>query len=289
MPKNTNVLVAEGGMRGLGEIELISKYTKPNRAIITNVGTAHIGRLGSADNIAKAKCEIASFLKKDGVLIAPDNALIKKYNSFVGKNVYLNFDEIKILKADTTGTLFDFHNHNYFVPLEGEHNVQNACLVIETALSIGMTPQDIANGLKNFKPIDKRWEIQNLANFQIINDCYNANPDSVKAAVKTFLNIYSGKKVLILGDMGELGNDSIKYHVEIGEFLNNYDFDCLLTFGELSKNINPKKFNVVHFDDKKNIAKYLLDNFNENTNVLLKASRSMKFEEIIEEINSLCH
>ena len=289
MPEDTQVLVAEGGMRGLGEIELISKHTKPDRAIITNVGTAHIGRLGSVENIAKAKCEIVKYLKKDGALIAPENKLIRQFNDFSGKSVYVDFKNIKILDANENGSKFIYGGAEYFLPQEGEHNVQNACLVIETALSLGMTPDEIAEGLKNFKSIDNRWQIEEVGNFKIINDCYNSNPESVKAAIKTFLSLYEGKKILVLGDMGELGESAVKYHVETGDYLNNFDFDCLLTCGELSKNINPQKGNTVHFEDKKSLAKYMADNFKEPTSVLLKASRSMKFEEIIEEIKNICH
>ena len=289
MPDDTQVLVAEGGMRGLGEIELISKHTKPDRAIITNVGTAHIGRLGSVENIAKAKCEIVKYLKKDGALIAPENKLIRQFNDFSGKSVYVDFKNIKILDANENGSKFMYGGAEYFLPQEGEHNVQNACLVIETALSLGMTPDEIAEGLKNFKSIDNRWQIEEVGNFKIINDCYNSNPESVKAAIKTFLSLYEGKKILVLGDMGELGENAVKYHVETGEYLNSFDFDGLLTCGELSKNINPQKGNTVHFEDKKSLAKYMADNFKEPTSVLLKASRSMKFEEIIEEIKNICH
>ncbi|MBQ2645645.1 UDP-N-acetylmuramoyl-tripeptide--D-alanyl-D-alanine ligase [bacterium] len=289
MPENTEVLIAEGGMRGLGEIELISKYTKPDRAIITNVGTAHIGRLGSVENIAKAKCEIVKFLDKQGILIAPNDSLIKEFNSFKGQNNYVNFDNINIVNASDKGSEFIYKNNIYAIPNEGEHNIQNACLVIETALSIGMTPQEIAEGLKNFKPIDKRWELQKIGNFEIINDCYNSNPDSVKAAIKSFLTLYEGKKIIILGDMGELGENSIKYHIETGNFLNQFDFECLLTLGELSNNIKPKDKKVIHFKSKKEIAEYIIKKYSNGAKILIKASRSMKFEEIIQEIEELCH
>ena len=120
MPENTQVLVAEGGMRGPGEIELLSEYTKPDIAIITNVGTAHIGRLGSVENIAKAKCEIVKYLNKKGVLIAPNSDLIKKYNNFCGKTEYVNFSsDIKIRRITNDKTEFDYKYERYVIPQSG--------------------------------------------------------------------------------------------------------------------------------------------------------------------------
>ncbi len=287
MPKDTEILIAEGGMRGLGEIELLSEYTKPDVAIITNVGTAHIGRLGSVDNIAKAKCEIVKYLNKEGIFIAPKDDLIKKYNFYKGKNNYVDFDSIKVIKADINGTKFTYNNNDWFLSIEGLHNVQNACLVIEAAKFFSLTNSEIAEGLKNFKQIEKRWQMQNIGNFKIINDCYNANPESVKASIKTFLELYEGKKIIVLGDMGELGENSIKYHQETGKFLDSYEYEILLTCGELSKNINPKG-NVMHFDDKKRIAEYIASKYEEGAYILLKASRNMKFEDITEELNKIC-
>lgn len=289
MPKDTEVLVVEGGMRGLGEIELISEYTKPDFGIITNVGTAHIGRLGSRENIAKAKCEITSYMKPEGILIAPDDKIIKENNGYLGETVYVNFNNIQKLKQTSDGSEFLYGGNKYYINQEGEHNIQNACLVIETALAAGMSSEEISEGLKKSKPMEKRWNLQEVGRFKVINDCYNSNPDSVKAAVKTFLELYNGIKILVLGDMGELGNKAEMYHEQTGDFIDNYDYDCLLTYGELSKNINPVKGKTIHFEDKKLLSEYINDNYKESAYILLKASRSMKFEEIIEELEKICH
>jgi len=289
MPENTQVLVAEGGMRGPGEIELLSEYTKPDIAIITNVGTAHIGRLGSVENIAKAKCEIVKYLNKKGVLIAPNSDLIKKYNNFCGKTEYINFSsDIKIRRITNDKTEFDYKYERYVIPQSGEHNAQNASLVIEAAKELGMNKEEIQTGLLNYKSVENRWQLIKTGKFSIINDCYNANPDSVKAAVKTFVNMSEFPKIIILGDMGELGNKEIFYHEQIGEYLNNCNFDYLITFGNLAANIRTKNVPYKNFSDKKELAKYLKENFKDGANVLLKASRSMKFEEIIKELSEIC-
>lgn len=288
MPEDTQVLIAEGGMRGLGEIELLSKYTKPDIAIITNVGTAHIGRLGSVDNIAKAKCEIVKYLNKNGLLIAPNSDLIKKYNDFAGKTEYVDFSNIKITKTTNENTEFLYKNEKYEIPQSGEHNAQNASLVIEAAYELKMSKDKIQKGFLNYKSFGNRWQAVKIGNFSIINDCYNANPDSVKAAVKTFMEMTTAPKVLILGDMGELGDKEIIYHQKTGEYLDNYTFDYLITLGDLASNIRTKNIPYKNFNNKKELAKFLKDNFENGANVLLKASRSMKFEEILKELTEIC-
>ena len=288
MPENTEVLVAEGGMRGLGEIELLSKHTKPDIAVITNVGTAHIGRLGSVDNIAKAKCEIVKYLNKEGILIAPDSDLIKKYNDFSGKTEYINFSDIKIEKITPEKTDFVYKNENYIIPQSGEHNAQNASLVIEAAKNLGMTKDEIQKGLLNYKSVGNRWQSVQIGKFNIINDCYNANPESVKAAVKTFAEITKSPKIIVLGDMGELGNNEIFYHEKIGQYLNGLNFDYLVTFGTLAANIRTTNIPCKNFNDKKELSKFIKENFENGANLLLKASRSMKFEEIMKELTEIC-
>ena len=288
MPENTEVLIAEGGMRGLGEIELLSKYTKPDIAIITNVGTAHIGRLGSVENIAKAKCEIVKYLNKKGTLIAPNSDLIRKFNDFTGKTEYIDFSNIKIKNITNDKTEFVYKNEDYVIPQSGEHNAQNSVLVVEAAKELGMSNDEIKKGLLNYKSVGNRWQSVKIGNFNIINDCYNANPDSVRAAVKTFVNMAKSPKVIVLGDMGELGKDEITYHEQIGEYLNNCSFDYLITCGNLAANIRTKNIPYKNFSDKKELAKYLKENFKNGADILLKASRSMKFEEIIEELTKIC-
>jgi len=288
MPENTEVLIAEGGMRGLGEIELLSKYTKPDIAIITNVGTAHIGRLGSVENIAKAKCEIVKYLNKKGILIAPNSSLIKKYNDFSGRTEYVNFSNIKIKNIKNDKTEFIYKDEDYVIPQSGEHNAQNSALVIEAAKELGMNYEEIQKGLLNYKSVGNRWQSLKIGNFNVINDCYNANPDSVKAAIKTFSGMAKSPKVIVLGDMGELGKDEITYHEQIGEYLDNYSFDYLITYGSLAANIRTQKIPYKNFSDKKELAKYLKENFKNGADILLKASRSMKFEEIIEELTEIC-
>lgn len=280
----TKYLIIEMGMRGLGEIELLSKYSEPDIAIIANSGSAHIGRLGSLENIAKAKFEIAKYLKTNGVLIAHDNELIKQINNKKNQTIYFSINDknLKILNMTSQTSEFEYKNHTYKLNVSGEHNVQNALSVIEAGLNAGLSEEIIKKGLEEFSPIEKRWAIEEIDGFKIINDSYNSNPESVKAAIKTFLDYTPNPKSLVLGDMGELGLNEEEYHIQTGKFIENFNCDFVLTIGELAKLIKPKNIKTIHFEAKEEIVKFIKRELPKNSNILLKASRFMKFEEIIE-------
>lgn len=283
----TKYLIVEMGMRGFGEIELLSKYAQPDIAVIVNAGSAHIGRLGSLLNIAKAKFEIAKYLNPKGILIAHDNKLIKQINDKNHQTIYFSLEDknLDITEMTAETCKFNYKGHTYKLNVSGEHNIQNALSVIEAASFAGLSFDIIAKGLEEFSPIEKRWDIQEIKGFKVINDSYNSNPDSVKAALKTFLKYTPSPKSVVLGDMGELGADEEKYHKETGEFLDNFDCDYVLTIGELAKYINSKKNKTIHFKDKNELTNFIKNELPKNSNILLKASRFMKFEDIIAELN----
>lgn len=287
LEQDTQYLIVEMGMRGLGEIELLSKYAEPDIAVIVNAGSAHIGRLGSLLNIAKAKYEIAKYLKTDGLLIAHDNKLIKQINDYKHRTVYFSLEDedlrVKEMTSDTC--LFEYKGYEYLLNVGGEHNIQNALSVIEAGLYAGLKEDVIAKGLAEFSPIEKRWDIKEVGGFKVINDSYNSNPESVKAALKTFLSFTPNPKTVILGDMGELGLNEEEYHTQTGEFLEQFECDYVLTVGELAKYIQPKNLKTVHFENKQELVAFIKDNLEKGSNILLKASRFMKFEEIIEELS----
>lgn len=300
MPEDTQVLILEMGMRGLGEIELLSEYSEPDIAIIANVGTAHIGRLGSRENIAKAKCEIVKYLKEGGTLIAHADDLIKKdINNFSNRNIQLTahcslFTSTYFSLKDTTITeraigysKFEYKNYEYELHVEGDYNIQNSLAVIELGLRLEMLPQEINEGLKKYLPIEKRWDIEEIKGFKFINDSYNANPESMRGVIKTVLDVYPPPLLFVLGNMGELGENEVKYHQEIGEFLlkNMKDNVNVITVGNLAKEISLKlsENNIYskNFENNLQTSRYILDNVEVGTIIVLKASRSMKFEEIL--------
>ena len=288
-PCGTEVLILEMGMRGLGEIELIAQFANPDIAVITNVGTAHIGRLGSRENIALAKCEIAKFLKQDGVFVSKEDDLIKKTVLFSGKKVYYSLADVNIVSEEIAKTVFKYKDYEYILPIEGRHNIENSLAAINVGLALGMSCKDISKGLFSYKTIENRWNIIDTDWCKIINDSYNANPESMKATIDTVLNLYP-KAVLILGDMGELGEDSISLHNAVGQFINEHcklqKETLVLTVGEMAKEISSSITNcrTLNFRENKSVSEYILKNKNIGNILFFKASRSMRFEEIIAQI-----
>lgn len=285
MPEDTEVLVLEMGMRGFGEIDFLSGYANPDIGLITNVGTAHIGRLGSRENIAKAKCEIAPHIKENGVFIAPDDELIRKN---VENGIFINMNDVEITERKIGYTAFNYKNYRYELNIEGDYNVQNALGVIEAGKFLGISDDLIAKGLKEFTPVGNRWNIEEIKGYKVINDSYNANPDSMLAVIKTVLQNYQKPILFVLGNMGELGKDEVLYHQEIGDFLaqNVQDGVSVLTVGnlanEISLKIREKGIESINFENNKDISCYILDNIPVGTTIMLKASHAMKFEEIVD-------
>ena len=279
-PDDTQILVLEMGMRGLGEIELLSKYAEPDITVISNVGTAHIGRLGSRENIAKAKCEIVKFQRGD-LFVAHNDELIKETVVFNGKKIFYSIKDVEILKKERNYSEFQYQNNIYELNVGGDYNIENALAAINVAKSLGLTYDEINKGLKEYKPIEKRWESVNAGGFNIINDSYNANPESMRAFIDTISELYQDY-VVILGDMGELGENETKYHKELGEYIyKKMPNKEIISIGNLSKNITDS-CNGKHFETIEQAADYIKLNTSKNSNLFLKASRSMKFERIIE-------
>lgn len=285
MPEDTQMLIVEMGMRGLGEIELLSKYSVPDISIITNVGTAHIGKLGSRENIAKAKCEIVKYQNLKGIFISEDDELIKDTVDFDGQKVFCSFDDVEFLEKNIDYTKFLYKGVDFELNVSGDYNVKNAVKCIEAAFFAGMNEHDIKNGLKKYKNLEKRFEVEEAGRFKIVNDSYNANPDSMKCFVQNIVELYENP-VIVLGNMGELGEKEAFYHQEVGKFINNIVKKpvTILTVGELaneitqilSSNICSKNFSTI-----KDLSNYMLENINNSNTIFLKASRSERFEGII--------
>lgn len=303
--KDTQVGVCELGMfdgKG-GEIKANSDISKPDIAVITNIGEAHLDTLITKENIAKEKLGILSGLKEDGVLIYNnDDEILKSAISKMDiKQKLISFGQdkssdyvIEIIESNNVGSLFLLNGEVYNVSMIGEHQVYNATVAAIIGKLLKVNKTDVYDAILNNRNSSMRSELMNLNGYDILNDSYKSNPQSLRSALRT-LGILSGytRKIAILGDMLELGSNEIELHKEIGREINKDNVDYLLLFGPLSKytaqeaSKNFPQNRVLYFESKRELvtkAKYLIK---KGTLVLVKASRSMHMEEVIESINTL--
>ncbi len=297
-----NALVLEMGMRGLGQIENLSKYSEPDIAVITNIGTAHIGLLGSKKNITYAKCEISKYLNPKGVVIIPANdPFLEKTLKEVwkGRVMRVNLLNIKNKKESykKDNNLQGFYNpsnktieieENIFeISLEGFHNASNFLFAYAVAKELGI---DFASFNKfDFAILGGRNKILKSVKTTIYDESYNASPESVKACIKNLLE-KSKNKFFIFGSMQELGEESEKYHKEIFNLINNSDIEqCLFICDKKSEKIyidylkDKKKFLVLN--NIKDIPKEINKSTKKGDSILIKGSRCWQLEKIIELIN----
>lgn len=288
----TEITICEMGMRGLGEIDILAKTAIPDIRVITNVGPCHIGRLGSLENIAIAKTELLKEAcpQTNSVFLYGDDALLLEYAKKVYEGPMTHFgkeEDFSIKEMSQTGMTFTYKNETFEVFIPGKHNVINASVAIEIGKSLGMNYQEIYDGLKTYRPLVGRWEETPLQNgTKVINDAYNANPDSMKAAIEAILMTYKTEKIwLVLGDMLELGDYSDKMHKELGIWLKDKRFERLITVGASAKLIS-EGFNnnnkSVSFDTADQAANEIEKSFPTETIILLKASRGLGLEKIID-------
>ena len=286
MYQDEPVWVLEMGMNNFGELDKLSHIAKPNVAVITNIGTAHIGILGSRKNILKAKLEILNGMDADGTLILNgDNDLLKTVkdkrnivtfglddnNTFVAKNI----------KTSLENTTFTCNGEEYKVLVPGEVFIYNALASISVGKRLGLTSEEIKRGLEKFTMSGNRMKKTIVKDYTLFNDTYNANPDSVKSVLKTIAS-YEGRKVAVLGDMLELGEYEKELHENVGEYLNG-KVDVLVTVGTLSKYMDDRfkgeKYHFSSVDEAKEEIKSILK---PKDLVLFKASHSINLDKLVD-------
>ena len=307
LDKSHKLLVAEMGMRGLGEIKILTNFIPPDLAVITNVGEAHIGLLGSKNNIFKAKTELLQSLDKEGITILNrDDPYFFKMSKIVkDKKLYTFGIENKsdimacnVRMESDKGMRFTLEVQNgksreIYFPLLGRHNIYNALAAAAAAFALGIELDLIEKGLSSFKPLDLHMQFSNFYNgIKIINDSYNASPLSVKSALETLAEVaQKNRKIAILGDMLELGRKADFYHREIGKEVAKLSIDTLITVGQggkiiaqSSKEEGMAEERIFSFEknEKKNLSKKLLSLTKPGDFILLKGSREMKMEDILE-------
>lgn len=299
--EETEVAVFEMGMEREGEISLLADIVRPQVAVITNVGSAHIETTGSRAAILKAKLEITEFLRPDDTLVINEvGDLLKKASAqgnyrliSVGKDGNSDFIVSNICNLGEKGVQFTIE-HNYKtqrikLPVPGEHNVYNAALAIAAASCFGVGPGEAAKGLAGMEVIDKRLSIKGNRGIKVIDDTYNASPDSMKAGIATLMSIPGVRRIAILGDMFGLGGDSEQYHREVGRFVAESNPDRLITIGSFARYIAESALPVMadrsaHFETKGEFLKEMSQMIQTGDVVLVKGSRGMKMEQIVKKI-----
>lgn len=299
LDKDNEVLVLEMGMNHLKEISYLTNIAKPDIAVITNVGTAHIGNLGSRENILKAKLEILEGLNPNGtVIINNDNDLLHKWFLENKNNYNILTIGIKnksdympvIIEKGEWGTTFSCNNTIYKVPVGGEHFIYNALSAIAVANIFNVTTKEIQNGIINFELSSNRMSVSVSEGITIIDDSYNANFDSMSYAIK-YLKSLPGRSIAVLGSMKELGKFSEELHRKIGKLVELEKIDILITIGDEAKFINEEAINngynkniSYHFETNKEAISFINSIKRSEDNILVKASNSLNFKEIVDNI-----
>lgn len=295
---DTEFAVIEMGMSERGQIERLSRIAKPDLAVITMIGVSHLSTLGSREAIAAAKLEIIKGMPPGGVLLlnGDEPLLMKRIEELKQSISSICFGEQESntyravsISMDATSTHFTCSRTSYQVPLLGKHNVLNALAAIAVADVLSMHVEDVRRGLQQLSMSGMRMEvIRASSGFTIINDAWNASPVSMKAAIQTFEELSEYPcKIVLLGDMLELGEHERVFHREIGSSINPERIDYVYTLGDLGREIANEA--AKHFpegrvracDDTKELIQELRSMLKPSDAILIKGSRGMAFEQIV--------
>ncbi len=297
--KDHEIAVIEMGMNHFGELSRITAAAAPDAAVITNVGEAHIENLGSREGILKAKLEILEGLTYGGtVMLCGDNDMLWSVNGtldyetlyFGIKNTHCDIIA-KDIKTYAEGSEFVFEaegvEYRARIGVPGIHHIYNALGAVLVGMKYNVPMKDIINGIGDFMPVGLRQAIVKLGRYTLIKDCYNANPTSMRSGLEVLSLREGGRKVAILGDMLELGTISETAHRDVGKLVPGFKADCLITVGERARLIaegaagaGMDERNIYSFENNEAACKELGSILKENDTILLKASRSMRLEEI---------
>ena len=300
------VAVLEMGISEFGEMHRLATMANPDICVITNIGLCHLENLKTRDGILKAKTESFAHLKKDGIAIlnGDDDKLSTvrqvgdKEPVFYGMEEKMEYREDAKKSVYATGVenlgLYGMQarihtpegERDVRIPIPGEHNVYNALAATAVGLSLGLSLDQISSGILKAKTIGGRTNLLNTGSMTVIDDCYNANPVSMKASIDV-LATAEGRKIAVLGDMGELGENEKKLHYEVGEYLAKKEIDVLFCAGELSEEIakaaqkESKTCEVYYFKTRDALLEQLLPFLKKGDTVLVKASHIMEYPKIV--------
>ena len=293
-----NVLVAELGTNHFGEIKYTASIASPDLALITNIGDSHLEYLKNPKGVFAEKSALLKETIKHGgkVFINNDDKILKEFGKTVKNKITFSLNE----KADYKASIKSYDKlarpqieikskksvFTTSLPISGEKNVLNFAAAFAVASEIGLTNSQIQKAVKKIKSYNKRLEIKNHKNFTLINDTYNANPDSMKSSLEILNKIELKKKrIAVLGDMFELGSESKAKHLDLAAFINKTKVDEVYSIGKMMKLMNHKLNGKTkihqHFGERESLKNFLKSLDINNSAVLVKGSRGMKMEEFV--------
>lgn len=298
--------VIEMGMSGFGEIGRLTRIAAPDIAIITNIGMSHIEKLGSRENILKAKLEILEGLSGNGlVVLNGDDDMLSGLKGKLGfRTVFYGMGDGNDYRAQNVknlgenGTSFNIslggREYAVHVTVPGIHNVSNALAAIAAGTELGVPVESMIEGIREFSPGKLRLNIISHKGFKIINDTYNASPQSMESAINVLKDIAgNGRTIAVLGDMLEMGDWAPKAHMDVGKFAVSRGVDYIITVGKnagyiakgaFDEGFNPE--NIFSFNENNEAAEFIRDFVADGDVVLVKGSRGMKMEQIVERLTS---
>lgn len=296
--KDHDMAVVEMGMSGFGEIRRLKNIAEPNIAVYTNIGVAHIEKLGSRENILKAKSELVEDFKEGyTVILNADDDMLAKLTEKKGPQ-YITYGidngDVKafdiVLKEESVKykVIIDGYTMDIELNVPGKHNVYNSLAAICIGIKFGVNKEDMRKALANFQPSAMRLNIIDVSGLKIINDAYNANPASMKAALSVLKGYKDRRKIAVLGNMLELGDYSDLAHEEVGKHVKDEDIDVLITVGDFASKIAEGAIkngmdakNVMMCKNNVEAIELIKEIKNDNDVFLIKGSRGMKMEEIV--------
>lgn len=297
--ENIEIGVVEMGMENLHELSFLTHMVKPDIAIISNVGTAHLENLGSMENIAKAKLEITEGLNEQGMFIYNgDQKLLQdavrdaQLPGHIAIRTFGESDHNDYIVHDVTqkmdGLTFHINDEVYHLDMIGRHQAMNACAAWIAAKALHLSREELQKGFSSIEKTGLRNELVKVKKALILNDSYKSNPQSALAAMDTMEEFDIPYKIAVLGDMLELGETSDMIHYQLGKDLKKYHLDEVLTIGDMARYITQGAINnldgvlIHHFQDKDTLLAYLRDYMKKDCMVLVKGSRGMKLDELVD-------
>lgn len=296
MREEHEAAVIEMGISDFGEMTRLGQMVRPDICVMTNIGYCHLECLGDLNGVLKAKSEVFAQMKETGIAVVNgDDALLSAFDPGLKKITYgtsaaHNFSAKNIRDSGTDGIDFDIaHGAGCFpvhIPAFGSHLVLAALAAASVAELLGLGEAEIARGLLSYRAVGGRANVVDHGEYTVINDCYNANPNSVRAALLSLAGL-EGRRVAILGDMFELGRDSDSLHEEIGAFAAEKDIELLICCGENAVHIyrgfiENSEREAYHFTNRDTLITMLPTLLSKGDRILVKASHGMHFEHIVD-------